>query len=69
MRTCGNDKEGKGYGTGHVGNENFCREAPAPTFSAQSESTQKVEAGLDDILLQVIKIPWADGKRGYESVL
>ena len=66
---CGNGWEGKGCSTGHVGHEYFCREALAPTISTEPETTWKADARMDNLLLQVMKIPQWDGKIGHESVL
>ena len=46
-----------GCGTGHMGHKYFCKRANVSAFSTQVEAVIKSDINLDDVLLQVMKIP------------
>ena len=68
-QTCGGNRDVLGCGTGHVGHKYFCKNTDKATSSLRAQTTPRAGIEEDNVLLQVMKVPHLDGKRGYESVL
>ena len=52
-----------------MGHEYFCEKAIRINVTMQAEEASRRDGEEDRVLLQIMKIPWLDRKRGCESVM